>query len=104
MPAASSRRCGVSTGDGPVPPPTGGPVEREGDPGAADQPHDELPGKAGQPGGLGDGQVDGAEAGRAGLAPSGRAPRIAEENQQVSITSVASVLGAASDESKVSAE
>jgi hypothetical protein len=85
----------VPAGDGLVPPPLDGPVQREGEAGAGDQPGGGLPGETGQPGGLGDRQPDGGEAGRAGLAAADRDRRVTEGNQQVSVADIAVVHGVA---------
>ena len=70
-PVRLSRGAGavvVPAGDGLVPPSLDGPVQREGEASAGDQPGGVLPGETGEPGGLGDRQPDGGDAGRAGLA------------------------------------
>ena len=54
----------VPAGNGLVPPSPGGAAQREGEAGAGDQPDGVLPGEAGEPGGLGDRQLDGGDAGR----------------------------------------
>ena len=58
----------VPAGDGLVPPSLDGPVQREGEAGAGDQPGGVLPGETGEPGGLAGRQPDGGDAGRAGQA------------------------------------
>jgi len=68
----------VPAGDGLVPPSPDGPVQREGEAGAGDQPGGVLPGQTGKPGGLGDRQPDGGDAGRAGLAAADRDGRVTE--------------------------
>jgi hypothetical protein len=50
----------VPVGDGLVPPSPDGPVQREGEADAGDQPGGVLPGETAEPGGLGDGQPQGA--------------------------------------------
>ena len=85
----------VPAGDGLVPPSPGGPVQREGEAGAGDQPGGVLPGETGEPGGLGDRQLDGGDAGWAGLAAADRDGRVAEGNQQVSVADIAVVSGVA---------
>jgi hypothetical protein len=61
----------VPAGCGLVAAPPGGPAQREGEPGAGDQPGERLACQAGQPGGLGDGQPDRCDPGRARLAAAG---------------------------------
>ena len=58
----------VPASDGLVAPAAGGPAQRERETGAGDQSAGGLLGQAGQPGSLGDGQLDEAGAGRAWLA------------------------------------
>ena len=58
----------MPAGDGLVQPSPEGPAQREGEAGAGDQPGGVLPGEDGEPGGLGDGQLDGCDAGRGRLA------------------------------------
>jgi len=48
-----------------------------------------CPGEAGEPGGLGDGQLDGGDAGWARLPAAGRDGRVAEGYLQVSVANVA---------------
>ena len=48
-----------------------------------------MPGEDGEPGGLGDGQLDGCDAGRAGLAAAAGGGRVAEGYLQVSVADVA---------------
>ena len=62
----------VPAGDGLAPPSPGGPVQREGEAGAGDQPGGVLPREAGEPGGLGDRQPDGAMPGGQGGDQAGR--------------------------------
>ena len=57
-------------------------MQREGEADAGDQPGGVLPGEAGEPGGLGDRQLDGGDAGRAAADRDGR---VTEGNQQVSV-------------------
>ena len=85
----------VPAGDGLVPPSLDGPVQREGEASAGDQPGGVLPGETGEPGGLGDRQPDGGDAGRAGLAAADRDGRVIEGNQQVSVADIAVVHGVA---------
>jgi len=47
-----------------------------------------MPGEDGEPGGLGDGQLDGCDAGRAGLAAAAGDGRVAEGYLQVSVADV----------------
>src|SRR5262249_21386452 len=58
----------MPAGGGLVQPSPEGPAKREGKAGAGDQRGGVLPGEDGEPGGFGDGQLDGRDAGRAGLA------------------------------------
>ena len=83
----------VPAGDGLVPPSPDGPVQREGEGGAGDQPGGVLPGETGEPDGLGDRQPDGGDAGRAALAAADRDGRVTEGNQQVSVADIAVVHG-----------
>jgi len=53
----------VPAGDGLVPPSLDGPVQREGESGAGNQPGGVLPGETGEPRGLGDRQLYGGDAG-----------------------------------------
>src|SRR6266498_1487295 len=65
----------MPAGGGLVQPPPQRPAQREGQAGAADEPGGVLAGEAGEAGeagGLGDGQFDGGDAGRAGLPAAGR--------------------------------
>jgi len=68
----------VPAGDGLVPPPLEGPAQREGEAGTGDQPGGVLPGESGEPGGLGGRQLDGGDAGRAGLTAADRDRRVTE--------------------------
>ena len=79
----------MPAGDGLVQPSPEGPSQREGQAGAGDQPAGVLPGQASEPGGLGDGQLDGGDAGRARLPAAGRDGRVAEGYLQVSVGDVA---------------
>ena len=81
----------VPAGDGLVPPSPDGPVQREGEAGAGDQPGGVLPGETGKPGGLGDRQPDEGDAGRGGLPAADRDGRVTEGNQQVSVADIAVV-------------
>ena len=88
----------VPAGGGLVAPPSGGPAQGEGQPGAGDDPGGVLRGKAGQPGGLGDRQLDESDSAGAGLAAAGGHRRVAEGDHQVSVVSVtvvAVILGRA---------
>jgi hypothetical protein len=85
----------VPAGDGLVSPPLDGPVQREGEAGAGDQPGGVPPGQTGEPGGLGDRQPDGGDAGRAVLPAADRDGRVTEGDQQVSVADIAVVDGAA---------
>jgi len=93
----------MPAGGGLVPPSPGGPVQSEGETGPGDEPGGVLPGESGKPDGLGDRQLDTGDAGRAELAAADRDGRVAEGNQQVSVTDsvvvrgVAGVLPAAGD-------
>src|SRR5487761_521153 len=75
----------VPAGGGLVPPPPGRPAQREGEPGAGDQPCGVVRGQAGEPGGLGDRQPDRGDAGGAGLPAAGRDGGVAERDLQVSV-------------------
>src|SRR5262249_39942829 len=57
----------MPAGGGLVQPSPEGPAKREGKAGAGDQRGGVLPGEDGEPGGFGDGQLDGGDAGRGGL-------------------------------------
>ena len=80
-----------------APPP--GPAQAEGEAGAGDQPGGVLPGQAFDAGGLGDGEPDRGDAGRAGLPAAGGDGRVAERDAQVSaadvVLAVAAVVTAA---------
>jgi hypothetical protein len=65
----------VPAGAGLVPPAPAGPPQVEGEAGVADEAHGVLSGQACQAGGLGDGELDCGDAGRAGLAGPGASPR-----------------------------
>jgi hypothetical protein len=80
----------VPAGGGLVPSPAGGPAQREGEPGAGDQPGGVVRGQAGEPGGLGDRQPDRGDAGRAGLPAAGRDGGVAERDLQVSVLTCSS--------------
>src|SRR6266542_1628389 len=78
----------MPAGGGLVQPPPQRPAQREGQAGAADEPGGVLAGgagEAGEAGGLGDGQFDGGDAGRAGLPAAGRDGRVAEGYAQVGV-------------------
>ncbi len=78
----------VPPGAGLVAAPPPGPAQVEGQAGAGDQPGGVLPGQAFDAGGLGDGELDRADAGRAGLpAPDGDG-RVAERDGQVGAADV----------------
>jgi len=68
----------VPAGAGLVPPAPAGPPQAEGEAGVADEAGGVLPGQACQAGGLGDGELDRGDAGRAGLAGPGGDGRVAE--------------------------
>jgi len=88
----------VPAGGGLVAPPSGGPAQGEGQPGAGDDPGGVLRGKASQPGGLGDRQLDESDSAGARLAAAGGHRRVAEGDHQVSVVSVtvvAVILGRA---------
>jgi len=88
----------VPAGGGLVAPPAGGPAQGEGQPGAGDDPGGVLRGKASQPGGLGDRQLDESDSAGARLAAAGGHRRVAEGDHQVSVvnvTVVAVILGGA---------
>ncbi len=74
----------VPPGAGPVAAPPPGPAQGEGEAGAGDQPGGMLPGQAFDAGGLGDGELDRADAGRAGLPAAGGDGCVAERDAQVS--------------------
>ena len=74
----------VPSGAGLVAAPPPGPAQVEGEAGAGDEPGGVLAGEAGQPGGLGDGELDRADAGRAWLPGPGGDGRVAEGDAQVS--------------------
>ena len=78
----------VPAGDGLVQPSPDRPAERESQAGAGDQPGGVLPGEAGEPGGLGDGQLDGGDAARAWLPAARRDGRVAEGYLQVSVAGI----------------
>ena len=82
----------VPASDGLAAPAVGGPAQREREMGAGDQSAGGLLGQAGQPGGLGDGQLDEAGAGRAWLAAADGNGRVAERNQQVIVVNVIVVV------------
>src|SRR6266568_8322633 len=88
---APVQQCTGATrpGGGLVQPSPQRPAQREGQAGAADQPCGVLAGEAGEPGGLGNGQLDGGDAGRAGLPAAGRDGRVADGYLQVSVADVA---------------
>src|SRR5260370_28403892 len=79
----------MPAGGGRVQPPRERPAEREGQAGAGDQPGGVLPGEAGEPGGLGERQLDGGDPWRAGLPAAIRDGRVAEGYLQVSVADVA---------------
>jgi len=93
----------VPAGDGLVPPAPGGPAQREAEPGAGDEPGSCPGGQAGQPRGLGDGQPDRAEAGRARLASADGHGRVAERDPQVCVVDlvVAAAVSGSSEGSRV---
>lgn len=78
----------VPSGSGLVTAPPPGPAQAEGEAGTGDQPGGVLPGQAFDAGGLGDGQLDGADAGRAGLLAAAGDGRVAERDAQVSVADV----------------
>jgi len=73
----------MPAGGGLVQPSPQRPAQREGQASAGDDPGGVLPGEAGEPGGLGDGQFDGGDGGRAGLPAAVRDGRVAEGYLQV---------------------
>jgi hypothetical protein len=86
----SRMRCSQQPGAVVVPPGAGlvaapppGPAQVEGEAGAGDQPGGVLPGQTFDAGGLGDGELDRADARRAGLPAAGGDGRIAEWDAQV---------------------
>jgi hypothetical protein len=81
----------VPSGGGLVPPSPGGPAQREGEAGAGNEPCGVLHGEAGEPGGLGDRELDGGDAWRAGLPAADGHGRVAEGNLQVSVADMAVV-------------
>ena len=85
----------MPAGDGLVQPSPDRPAEREGQAGAGDQPGGVLPGEADEPGRLGDGQLDGGDAGRARLPGARRDGRVAEGDLQVGVADIAVGRGAA---------
>src|SRR5260370_1108735 len=80
---------GRPAGGGLVQPPRERRAAREGRAGAGDQPGGVLPGEAGEPGGLGERQLDGGDPWRAGLPAAIRDGRVAEGYLQVSVADVA---------------
>jgi len=93
--------CGQQPGAVVVPPgaglvaaPPAGPAQVEGEAGAGDQPGGVLPGQAFEAGGLGDGEPDRGDAGRAGLPGPGGDGRVAERDAQVSAADVVLAAGA----------
>ena len=66
----------------------------KGEAGAGDEPGGVLPGQAFDAGGLGDGEPDRGDAGRAGLPAAGGNGRVAERDAQVSAADVAVVATA----------
>ena len=86
--AAGAGRCSGASGRWPGAAVAAGPAQREGEPGAGDQPGGVVRGQAGEPGGLGDRQPDRGDAGRAGLPAAGRDGRVAEGDLQVSVADV----------------
>ena len=74
----------VPAGAGLVAPAPAGPPQVEGEAGVADEAGGVLPGQACQAGGLGDGELDRGDAGRAGLAGPGGDRRVAEGDAQFS--------------------
>jgi hypothetical protein len=87
----------VPPGSGLVSAPPQGPAQVEGEAGAGDQPGGVLPGQAFYAGGLGDGELDGADAGRAGLPAAGGDGRVAERDAQVSVADVVFAVVACAD-------
>ena len=89
----------MPAGAGLVAAPPPGPAQAEGEAGAGDQPGGVLPGQAFDAGGLGNGELDRADAGRAGLPAAGGDGRVAERDAQVSaaevVFAVAAVITAA---------
>ena len=85
----------VPSGGGLVPPSPGGPAQCEAEAGAGDEPGGVLHGEAGEPGGLGDRQLDGGDAWRAGQPAADGHGRVAEGDLQVSVADMAVVHGGA---------
>ena len=75
----------VPAGNSLVPSSPGGPAQGEREPGPADQPGGVLPGQGGEPGGFGDGQLDGADVLGAALPGAGGDGCVAERDTQVSV-------------------
>ena len=75
----------VPAGNSLVPSSPGGPAQGEREPGPADQPGGVLPGQGGEPGGFGDGQLDGADVLGEVLPGAGGDGRVAERDPQVSV-------------------
>ncbi len=71
-----------------------GPAQVEGEAGAGDEPGGVVPGQAFDAGGLGDGEPDRGDAGRAGLPGPGGDGRVAERDAQVSAADVVLAAGA----------
>src|SRR5215470_7015090 len=84
----------VPPGSGPVAAPPPGPAQVEGEGGAGDQPSGVLPGQAFDAGGLGYGELDRADARRAGLPAAGGDGRIAQWDAQVRAAEVVLAVAA----------
>jgi hypothetical protein len=81
----------VPPGAGLVAAPPAGPAQAEGEAGAGDEPGGVLPGQAFDAGGLGDGEPDRGDAGRAGLSAAGGDGSVPERDAWVSADVVAVV-------------
>src|SRR2546430_2624570 len=85
----------VAAGLGLVAASPGGPARAEGGAGAGDRPGGVLAGQAFEAGGLGDGEPDRGDAGRAGLPAAGGDGRVAERDAQVGAADVVLAVAAA---------
>jgi hypothetical protein len=85
----------VPPGGGLVPPAPGGPAQLEGKLGWGEEPCCPVGGQAGEPGGLGDRELDQARLARAGLAGVCGDGRVAERYAQVSVVNVSVVVAGA---------
>ena len=82
----------VPPGAGLVAAPPARPAQAEGEAGAGDEPGGVLPGQAFDAGGLGDGEPDRGDAGRAGLPAAGGDGRATERDAQVSVDDAVAVV------------